>query len=62
MRAVSAWAVRALYFGLGFGLLSALLDHDAWTRSVEKGIIFGLFVPTAGLLVRRFTNRSAKPS
>jgi hypothetical protein len=28
MRAVSAWAVRALYFGIGFDLLSALLTHE----------------------------------
>ena len=62
MRALSAWAVRALYFGIGFGGLSALLTHDDWTRAVEKGLIFGLFVPTAGLLVRRFANRSAHPS
>jgi hypothetical protein len=62
MRAVSAWAIRALYFGIAFGLFSALLTHDDWTRAVEKGLIFGLFVPTADLLVRRFANRSAKPS
>jgi hypothetical protein len=62
MQALSGWAIRALYFGIGFGLLSALLTGDDWARAVEKGLIFGLFVPTAGLLLRRFANRSAKPS
>jgi hypothetical protein len=62
MRVLSGWAVRVLYFGIGYGLLSALLTHDDWTRAAAKGLIFGLFVPTASLLIRHFTNRSAKPS
>jgi|GEM_PF-6281914 len=62
MRAVSAWAVRPLYFGISFGLLSALLSHDGWTRAVAKGLFLGLFVATGSFLIRRFTNRSAKPS
>jgi hypothetical protein len=62
MRAILTWAARALYYGIGFGLLSALLTHDDWTRSVEKGLIFGLFVPTADLLARRLSNRRVRPS
>jgi uncharacterized membrane protein len=60
--ALREWIVAVLVAGIGWGIIAALvLSYTPW-KSVLAGVFYGLFTGTGITVIRRFANRSAKPS